>query len=382
MNPRLLLLPVAACLALASCQSKNSDAGDDQAEISAPKIDINIDPAAPNPQFADALAAVNANGPQVYPDIVTPLPDAKDLAKIPTDELMTMLTNWNPALREQAAAALAAREDEVMPTLIEGTRSDNWKVRAGSATALEAIAQSKIKQAPRAEQDGVRQKLSHITAEFTRLCGDERLEVRSAALDGIVTLSPSDVDAVKAVLNLCADPDEHLSQRAMVAIRKGLSVKGVDEEIVLSAFRSSFESPLPNGKGNIVIVIDTMSPEFQRKLTPELVEFVAWRPRRDTMFAGAGQEQAIKMLAKMKETAVIPHLPMAMGKIQRGEGLFSIALDAIKSFGKDAKVLLPELKDIYADCKANGQNAKIRPNRDLEKNLEKLKQTIDHLESL
>ena len=106
-----------------------------------------------------------------------------------------------------------------------------------------------------------------------------------------------------------------------------------------------------------------------------------WKPMRDTMFGQGGQADSIEMLTKMKVTDVVKRLPKLMGKFERGGGLFSQCLKAARGFGADAKVILPELKAILADCKANGNNAKIRPTRDVEASLKDLEKTIQYIES-
>jgi len=151
---------------------------------------------------------------------------------------------------------------------------------------------------------------------------------------------------------------------------------------VITAFKAALGGSLPNGKGHIVYLIARMKPEVQRKFIPELLAFLDWKIMRDTMFGGTGQEDAIKLLTQMKVTQLIVRLPNLMDKIKTGPGLFFPCLTAAKAFGKDAKVIVPQLKDILADLEKNGSKAKILPNRDLELAVKELKTTIAYLEGL
>ena len=63
----------------------------------------------------------------------------------------------------------------------------------------------------------------------------------------------------------------------------------------------------------------------------------------------------MKILTKLKEPQLIERLPKLMGK-DRGAG-FDAALDGVKPFGKDAKVIVPELKAILTDIETNGKEA-------------------------
>ncbi|HEX5791498.1 MAG TPA: HEAT repeat domain-containing protein [Luteolibacter sp.] len=375
-------LSSAACLLIVACQKKDTTRAGKESTQPGENGVVSYQAVPANSPFRDALAAVNAKAPQTYPALVTALPERKDFEKTDTSTLLSMLESWNPALRQEASKALSARGGEVLGTLKQGLQSDNWMVRAGSVSALADIVKTSLEGLKGDALQAALDKHADVTSQFAKLAYDERLEVRIAALQGLNTTAPQTPEAVKAVLHLCNDPDDYLSQDAMVTLKKRFRVDSLEQNEVITAFKSALGRELPNGKGQIVHLITLMKPEAQRQFIPDLLAFLDWKIMRDTMFADSGQEAAIKLLTQMKETQLIPRLPGLMNKINRGDGLFIPCLTAARAFGKDAKVILPQLKDILADIEKNGNKAKIRPNKNPEAAIQELKKTIEHLESL
>ncbi len=376
MNPRLLFILV--CLPLSSCQ--RDAAGEEEATIVDETPVATPDPTA-NQQFASVIEDINSKCPEEYPEIVTPLPEARNFDSIGNDELMKMLESWNPALRSQAARALSLRGPEVMDVLRQGTGSDNWMVRAGSATALASILQKELQSAKREEQEALKEKHGDIVAVFVRLATDERREVRGAALKGLEIVAPQTPEALRAMLTLINDSDDFIAQSAMITLSKRFGLDPLDIEEVIPQLKDALDGELPRGRGSIVTVVERLKPEIQRKFVPDLLAHLDWQPRRDTMFAAGGQDSAVKILAKLQEPQLIERLPRLMIK-DRGPG-FDVCLDAAKSYGKDAKVIGPELKAILDDIETNGKEAKIQPpQKTAEASLRKLRETIEYLESL
>lgn len=374
----LLALPALAGLLLTSCDGETADQDENQADQ---LQSATTDGPSLHPQFSAALTKVNALSPQDYPEVVTPLPEAKNFGRIDDDELMAMLKSWNPALRSQAAKALSLRGTEALGVLRDGTSSDNWMVRAGSATALASIIQKELQAAAREDQQAVRDKHADVIADFIRLAADDRREVRGAALKGLEIVAPRTPEALRAMLALINDPDDFIAQSAMITLYKRFGLGELEIEEVTPALRDALDSELPRGRGCIVLIIERMNPEIQRTFIPELLAHVDWQPRRDTMFAAGGQASAVKILAKLEEPQLIARLPKLMGK-DRGPG-FDVCLEAAKSFGAEAKVIVPELKAILTDIETNGKEAAVQPpHQTHEASLQKLRETIEHLEHL
>lgn len=326
-----------------------------------------------------ALAKVNANCPHRYPEKVTPLPEPQQLAALETSTLIDMLASWNPSLRATAAKELGKRGSEQIQPLLKGTRSDNWTLRAGSTEALAAIAKSMRPRGPAAVLPGELNELAH---EFIRLSDDPELEVRVAALGALSKLAPQTAAATKAVLKLCADDDVYLAQDAMIALDQRFTTDTLQKAEVITAFKEALKTPLPRGKSHIMRQISRMDDKTQRLFIPDLLTHLDWNPMRDTMFGAGGQQEALEMLTQMKVKEVIPRLPKLMGKEMRGPGMFIPCLESAMVFGKDAKVILPEMKKILTDIEKNGENAAIRPKNQFQEGAARLKDTIVYLEAL
>lgn len=368
------------CLLLVACQEKSPPQSDSEAAAEPIVVDVvgTDDLSAPTSptgytsQYQDLLAKVNAQCPQQYPEIVTPLPEEHQLEQMSTNDLIALLDSWNPVLRMEAAKALGKRGSEAIPKLRQGTHSENNKVRAGSAAALAALCKTlPAEQLP-----------TDLAADFIRLSTDEEHEVRVSALNALGTLSPKTPATTLAVLAMCTDPNEYLAQDAKVALNKYFSAHTLPIEDIEAGLKAAMGGPLPNGKGHIVKIIGRLKPEDQRRFIPELLEHVKWWPRRDTMFAAGGQEQAIQMLTDMRETRMLDYLPKIGGKIERGAGLYIPCLKAAQAFGKEAKPILPDFKRMLADLEAKGKESEFSPGRDLDAYIQELKKTIEQIESL
>lgn len=332
-----------------------------------------------NAPFQAALAEVNANCPQEYPDQVTPIPEPHQLAALDIPSLINLLESWNPSLRAVAAKELGTRGDKDIPELRKGTRSENWTVRAGTTAALAAIANN-LK--PADPDEKLPEQLTLLANDFIELTKDPKLEVRIAALGGLSQLAPQTATAAMAVLNLCSDNDVYLAQDAMITLDKKFSIASLQQDEVIAAFKKTFDTPFPRGRGHILRQIARMDEKTQRKFIPQLLSHLDWKPARDTMFAKGGQEEALTILTDLKVKELIPRLPSLMGKTFHGPGLFTLCLESARTFGKDAKSIIPELRSILADIEKNGKDASIKPHRADADAINNLKQTIEHLESL
>ena len=306
-------------------------------------------------------------------EIVTPLPDLHDFAAIKTDEVMKMLESWNPSLRESAAKALADRGTAVVPDLLKGTKSENDKVRAGSATALASI----CKTLPPEEQP------AGVVESFMRLMKDGVLEVRVASLQAIGAVAPQTKEATLAVLALCNDPDPYLAQDAKLTLDKRFQAHTLPIEETEADLKGALGGPLPRGRGHIVKIIGRLKPMDQRRFIPELLAHLDWYARRDTMFAGGGQEEALRLLTKLEVPELVPRLPKLMGKKGRGMHLYAPSIESARAFGAMSKPLYNDLKKIYKDMEKLGKDAPITPDSrgDFKEGMDDLKRLLLELEA-
>lgn len=335
--------------------------------------------------FGDAIDSANAQAPQSYDPIVTPIPDDGEIRDIPTLELLKMLDSWNPVLRKKAGLALGDRGDEALPVLLKASQAESGPVRAGAAAALSAIIKERLSnwkeaypeiESSREAQRKILEDNSALEEAFIRLTDDPELEVRVSALDGLKTMSPQSAEAVQAVLKLCSDEDVHLAQTAMMILDKNFSVKELPDEEVVAALKQAMRSPMPRGRGHVVKTILKLDERLQRRFIPELLNHLEWEAHRDTMFAAGGQADSIHLLTKLRVKELVPKLPDLMFKPMRGPGLFMPCLESAKAFGRDAKMILPELRAILVEHEAEG----FRRARDHDERIMKLREIIAFLE--
>lgn len=318
----------------------------------------------------EALERVNAQCPGEYPEVVTALSEEREFAAMGAGELMRMLGNWNPALRAAASGELGRRGDAVVPQLRAATLAGEGTVRAGAATALAAIV------------DGDHADAGDVAGDFIRLAKDPELAVRVAALEGLSKLASPTPEATRAVLALCNDEDDYLAQGAMIALEKRFPVEALEHGKVMAALKEAMGSPLPRGKGHVLRLVKRMGGKAQREFIPLMLEHLDWQPRRDTMFGAGGQEDALVMLTELGVKEVVPRLPALMSKSMRGPGLFDPCLRSIRVFGKEARVLLPELREMIRAFESDPGDAGLWAARDGEKRVAALKETVGFLEGL
>ena len=323
-------------------------------------------------QFQEILAKANAQCPQEYPEIVTPLPEFYELAEMSSEELMSKLESWNPVLRMNAAKELGTRGADAITQLQKGTHSENNKIRAGSATALAAICRSTPKE----------QIPENLVSDFIRLTKDEEHEVRVAALKALGTLAPKTPEATLAVLAMTVDPDEYLAQDAMVTLNKSFEAHKLPIDDIEAGLKAAMKGPLPNGKGHLVTIMSKLRPADQRRFIPELLAHLDWYTDRDTMFAGGGQELALQMLTKLEEPQLVERLPKLMGKKGRGHHLYAPSIKSARELGAMAKPIYDELKAIYKQMQKLGKDAPITPDSrsDFQEGMNDLKSLILELE--
>lgn len=338
--------------------------------------------------LSEALDEVLAQCPEDYPEEVVAVLEDDKLSTVETEQLLGMLESWNPSVRLNAAGELGKRGDAIEEVLQEGTRSENWMVRAGVTTALAAVLKDRLNRwqeaVPNVTNASEAQEKIRTDADldetFVRLARDSRLEVRVEALKGISLLGPRSADIVLAVLELTRDDDAFLSQDAVVTLDKQFGPVVLKQEGAVAALKEAMKAPLPRGRGHAMKLISKLDEETQREFIPVLLGHLDWQPNRDTMFGAGGQAESIQILTKLGVKELVPRLPALMGKTMRGPGLFEPCLDSAKAFGADARGILPELQKMMEETKPTPQELKGRNGPDLQRKYNKLSETVAAIE--
>jgi hypothetical protein len=386
---RIRYLAMIAVLAMVGCSGDEGSTGSKsptgQAEAE-PVVVVKLD--AP---LAEAVGEVLAHTPKSYPDDLAVVQESDDYAAMSTPALMELLGNWNPAVRRHVAGSLAQRGDEVVPALTDALGSEEANRRAGAATALAGLVTHRLRNwqevhpeiADQAEAHAkIRGDLADLLDVFIKLTKDADRDVRDAAMGALGTMAPDSPKAARAVLAMCSDPDVYLAAAAFIRFEKQFDPKVVERDELLGAIRTTLAGPFPRSKGHAFRLINKMDDDFQRELIPQYIEHLDWQPMRDTMFGAGGQADAVRLCAKFKVRELLPRLTMLMDKTMRGPGLFEPCVEAIRAFGKDAKPILPELKQYIENMEATRMAANPRHKDGIQKKINQLKEAVDYVENL
>lgn len=338
-----------------------------------------------------ALQRVEAQCPADYPTTVTPIPGDDAMAALSTAQLIEMMGSWSPAMREAAANGLATRGDEVVPALKKAAASDDPHQRAGAAAALAAVVRHQFRHWPQAYPDITDAKLAHekiktkyagLTPLFVRMTKDPQRSVRAAAMSGLAGLRPDTLEAKRAMLALCADPDDYIADTAINIFQKVFTTEGLSDSEVRAALGHTFSASLPRGKGHAIMILQGMDEPSKRAMIPQLLHHLDWQPMRDTMFGASGQAAALEMLTAMRVKEVIRRIPKLMVKTMRGPGLFEPGLASMRAFGRDSLVIVPELEAYAQKLEDSLPQAHPRHRDGIKKKVQQIREAIAYVESL
>lgn len=384
---RLVAMVMAVAL-LAGCSGEQGE--EPAAATTANEVDSEVAVPLEAP-LAEAVDDVLAHTPESYPDDLTVVQEGDDYAAMSTPALMELLGNWNPAVRRHVAGALAERGDEVLPALTDALGSDEANRRAGAATALAGLVTRRLRnwqefypeaKDAAAARETIRAEMGSLIDLFIKLTKDPDRDVRDAAMRALVTLGPGSPQAARALLAMVHDTDLYIASNVMILFEKNFDYKIVEREVLLDAIRATLDLPFPRCKGHAFRIINKLDDETQRELIPQYIEHLDWRPMRDTMFGAGGQADAVRLCAKFKVEELLPRLTMLMDKTMRGPGLFEPCVQAIRTFGKDAKPALPELKEYIEKLEATRMAANPRHKDGIQKKINQLKEAVDYVENL
>jgi len=337
------------------------------------------------------LQKIAGQCPAAYPAAITPLPGEDDLAGLGTPALLALLESWNPALRRSAANGLAQQGDDVIPALKRAAAAEQASVRAGAATALAAVVGGQLHQLRNLHPPGkereqaaaeVRRKYASLTAVFIPLTRDPARDVRAAAMGGLTSLRADTPAARRAMLALWGDPDVHLADAAIISFEKTMSTDGLKEDELIAALKVAMRAPLPRGRGHAMKIINRLGDDAQREFIPELLAHLDWQPDRDTMFGAGGQAEALALLTELRVKEVIPRIPGLITKTMRGPGMFEPCMKSVTAFGKDARVILPQLKAYEHELAESLAKAHPRHIDGINKKLKILREAVQHVEAM
>lgn len=344
------------------------------------------------------LATIAEQCPAEYPEVEIRLPEPGGFANKSDAGLLDMLDSWNPALRASAVAELGGRGNAAIPALVEALSSDTTARRSGALEALGRMLRHQTANwqefRPNAANRNaalqeIRSKFSGLLLDHAlKLTRDSAVEVRGSALTALSDLQARGPEVSLAVLELGIDEDEYLADTTLRLLHREFGFSDLDQETLLPYIRQALKNPLPRGKGHLMWMILDADESLQRELVPDMLAHLDWQPDRDTMFGAGGQAEALQLLTKLRVKELVPRLPDLMDKTMRGPGLFDHCVASIKTFGPDARPILPVLKERLQNKESELAGLADRGDRQsrsraeqLETRIKALKESLNHVES-
>jgi HEAT repeat protein len=289
------------------------------------------------PEVVEAVAAERWLGEQAH-------------AKRTTAQLLAGLAGWSPLDRAWSARELGLRKDDVLPQLIELTRSNNPNARLG---AVAAIGQLKGRAIPALDtlakllNDDDRW-LRVQTAEALRTIGADAKPVLPQMLKAVAVKDDTDQMqfATGALSFALFYPGGAQGSSGILA----KSFNGVSKDLLYPAIRSVTTNPDSAARGCARSIYQLLTLEDAQALAPEIVASIKDMAPANTMFSKGVRLAGIQALARLHLEEGIPLALMLMKLPDWGKAyIIQISLDVLKEYRGAAKSALPELKQLEVD---------------------------------
>jgi len=291
-------------------------------------------------------------------------------------ELLARLESWSPAVRHRAATALAERDDDPMPQLLELLESDSPNARYGACQALGALKQRGAAAVP----------------ALTAALEDRDVWLRIQACYALSAIGQPARQSVRELLELAAkeDPNDprEMTQRYLAfglfypggALRMvGLlarSIEDVDRELLYRAVEKLLENPDGRARGAVGSVYEHLGYEEMKPLLPSILRAIEEPAPSGVMFASGIRLQGLALLAKHRIAEGMPLCLEVMevdkwGKRHR----ITQCLKILQTYGGAARPMIPRLEEPEARLKNH------REARGLKPQIDQVRQTIAAIEA-
>ncbi len=270
------------------------------------------------------------------------------------EQLVAALGDWSPVARTWAAEELAMRPEaqSLVPKLIELANSANARQRLGACEALGRI------QNPQAlpvlikllkHDDHV---LRFKAAEALNFMGDNARPALNQLLQALIDSSSkrNEID--------WNDPLHSTQSKLAEAVFDGLlggSIDDVDMKLLMPAIQAMLHNADGRGRGKVSRVLERdLTVDQVRQLGPDILLAIREIAPADTMFGNEIREAGLKVLAKYRfEEGLEAGLLFARTQSMHGsQERMGEIMKILASYGTAAKPLLPELRKLVDECKA------------------------------
>ena len=282
---------------------------------------------------AEAVAAGRSLGENAY-------------ARRTTLQLLNGLRSWSPQDRDRSAEELGRRQDDVLPQLIEMTKSANSNERLG---AVAALGQLKARAIPALET--LAALLAHDdrwlrvqTADALRTIGADAKAVLPQMIKAAVVRDETDAMqfGVGALAYTLFYPGGAYGPKGILAA----SIQEVDKAQIYSVIRSIASNPDGAARGCLKSTYALLTLEDMKALAPEIVESIDRMAPANTMFSKGIRLAGIQAMARLQIEEGLPLTLKLMSLQEHGRGyILQNCFEVLKQYRGAAKSILPELRE-------------------------------------
>lgn len=275
-------------------------------------------------------------------------------ARRTTAQLLDGLGSWSPLDRTRSAEELGKRSDDVLPQLLELTKSNNPNARLG---AVAAIGQLKGRAAPALDtlatllNDDDRW-LRVQTAEALRTIGGDAKPIMAQMLKAATVKDETDPMqfGVGALAYALFYPGGASGPSGLLA----KSIADVPKDQLYPAIRSVAANPDSAARGCLRSTYGLLTLDDVKALAPTIVTTIKEMPPANTMFSKGVRLAGIQAMARLQIEEGIPLTLLLMNLKDWGKAyIIQTSLDVLKQYRGAAKPILPELKKLEVELRKN-----------------------------
>ncbi|MGA2069034.1 MAG: DUF6288 domain-containing protein [Thermoguttaceae bacterium] len=262
-----------------------------------------------------------------------------------TEQLLTGLSSWSPAVRKRSAHALGRREGDFIPRLLALLAGADRDSRYGACEALGCLG-------PKADP---------AAREVRGLLADRDPWLRILAADALVRMGPRErIASVPHLLRAVAvnDPADRRN-RVAGALAEALftpgpgkreprsilsgSLEGVDRSLLYAAIRDILKNEDGRIRGLVAPVYKLLGPEDIAVLLPDIVAATEKPAPSGEMFAYEIRMAGVELLSRLRIREGMPLCVDFMNERRWGRDFFRPAR-ALAGYGGAAREMLPRLR--------------------------------------
>jgi HEAT repeat protein len=267
-----------------------------------------------------------------------------------TAQLMAGLSSWSPLERDRSAEELGKRQDDILPQLLDLTKSKNPNARLG---AVAAIGHLKKRAVPALDtlaallNDDDRW-LRVQTSNALRNIGSDAKPITAQMLKAATVKDETDQMqfAAGALAYALFYPGGSYGPVGLL----GKSIADVPKEQIYPAIRAIAANPDSAARGCLRSTYSLMTLEDLQALAPTVLTSIQEMPPANGMFSKGVRLAGIQALARLRIEEGIPLTMMMLNLKDWGKAyIIQSSLDVLKQYGGAAKPILPELRKLVGE---------------------------------